>query len=291
MVDLSLFRIRNFTVANLTTVTAYAGLIGGLFFVGLFLQQVVGYSPLEAGLATTPISVILFVLSPRFGRITSGTGPRAPMTFGPIVAGIGMLMLLRLNANPDYLGQVLPAIVVFGLGLAATVAPLTATVLDSVEERHVGIASGINNAVSRIAGLLAIAVLGAVIAGQFNSTLDSRLAGTRLDPRARHVVSKARSAALAGAQTKGLPAAERRVVEPAIADASVDGFRLAVLLAGLLMILGGVISGFGIVNPARAPPGRPESVPRAAPAGECGRCGEDGTRPREPVDAPQEVPA
>ena len=175
MMDLGLFRIRNFAVANLTTLSAYAGLIGGLFFVGLYLQQVAGYSPLEAGLATTPISLILFVLSPRFGKFASGTGPRLPMTAGPIVGGLGLLLMLRIGADAPYASEVLPAILVFGLGLSATVAPLTATVLDSVEERHVGIASGINNGVSRVAGLLAIAVLGAVISAHFGATLDSKL--------------------------------------------------------------------------------------------------------------------
>jgi EmrB/QacA subfamily drug resistance transporter len=291
MVDLALFRIRNFAVANLTTVTAYAGLIGGLFFVGLFLQQVGGYTPIQAGLATTPISVILFVLSPRFGKIASGTGPRMPMTAGPLVAGVGMLMLLRVNASADYLTQVLPAVIVFGLGLAATVAPLTATVLDSVEERHVGLASGINNAVSRIAGLLAIAVLGAVIAGAFNSTLDNRLAGVPLGPKAQHAVSEARKSALAGSNTNGVPPRDRRVVQPAIADASVDGFHLAVLLAGILLLAGGVISGIGIRNPERAGKPRPESVPRAATAGECGRSGDDGAPEELPAEVPQEAPA
>ena len=99
MLDLGLFRIRNFAVANLTTLAAYAGLIGGLFFVGLYLQQVVGYTPLEAGLATTPISILLFVLSPRFGKLASGTGPRLPMTAGPIVAGLGLLLMLRVGAE------------------------------------------------------------------------------------------------------------------------------------------------------------------------------------------------
>ena len=132
MMDLGLFRIRNFAIANLTTFTAYAGLIGGLFFVGLFLQQVAGYSPLEAVLATTPISIILFVLSPRWGRLASGTGPRLPMTLGPIVGGVGLMLMMRIGSNADYVTDVLPAILVFGLGLSATVAPLTATVLDSV---------------------------------------------------------------------------------------------------------------------------------------------------------------
>ena len=175
MLDLALFRIRNFAVANLTTLAAYAGLIGGLFFVGLFLQQIGGYSPLEAGLATTPISLILFVLSPRFGRIASGIGPRLPMSAGPIVGGLGLLLLLRVDASASYPADVLPAILVFGLGLAATVAPLTATVLDSVEERHVGVASGANNGISRVAGLFAIAVLGAVISARFGAALDEQI--------------------------------------------------------------------------------------------------------------------
>ncbi|MGB7589052.1 MAG: DHA2 family efflux MFS transporter permease subunit, partial [Solirubrobacterales bacterium] len=192
MLELSLFRIRNFWVANLTTLTAYAGLIAGLFFVGLFLQQVAGYSPLEAGLATTPISLILFVLSPRWGRIASGTGPRMPMTVGPIVGGLGLILLLRVGADPSYLGDVLPAIVVFGLGLSATVAPLTATVLDSVDERHVGVASGANNGIARVAGLLAIAILGAVISARFGAVLDEQIGKGPSGPAVAAAVSRAK---------------------------------------------------------------------------------------------------
>jgi EmrB/QacA subfamily drug resistance transporter len=219
MLDLGLFRIRNFAVANVTTFAAYAGLIGGLFFVGLYLQQVIGYTPLEAGLATTPISILLFVLSPRFGRLASGTGPRLPMTAGPIVAGLGLLLMLRVGSDADYLADVLPAILVFGLGLAATVAPLTATVLDSVAERRVGIASGVNNGVSRVAGLLAIAILGAVISAKFDSSVGAAVSG--------------------GPLTAAAP------------EASTAAFHLGVLIAGLLMILGGIASGFGIQNPRR----------------------------------------
>jgi EmrB/QacA subfamily drug resistance transporter len=235
MLDLGLFRIRNFAVANLTTLAAYAGLIGGLFFVGLFLQQVAGYSPLEAGLATTPISVLLFVLSPRFGKLASGTGPRLPMSAGPIVGGLGLLLMLRVGADASYVTDVLPAVLVFGLGLSATVAPLTATVLDSVEERHVGIASGVNNGVSRVAGLLAIAVLGAVISARF--------------------------AALAPGVSGGPLTAHA-------ASASTSAFHLGCLIAAALMIVGGLASAFGIENP-RA---RREAVPTrgAAAAGECG---------------------
>jgi EmrB/QacA subfamily drug resistance transporter len=264
MLDLGLFRIRNFRVANLTTLAAYAGLIGGLFFVGLYLQQVVGYTPLEAGLATTPISILLFVLSPRFGKLASGTGPRLPMTAGPIVAGLGLLLMLRVGSNADYLTDVLPAILVFGLGLAATVAPLTATVLDSVQERRVGIASGVNNGVSRVAGLLAIAVLGAVISAHFGTVLDGNLGGRPLSPAATKTVSDAKAQPLAVPGTKRLPPGEAARVRTASADASTSAFHLGVLIAALLMIAGGIASGFGIEDPKRRELG--EETPAAEPA-------------------------
>ncbi len=170
MLDLSLFRIRNFAITNVETLIVYAGLIGAFFFLTLFLQQTAGYSPLAAGFATTPTSLLLFFLSPRFGRIATSTGPRVPMCVGPIIGGIGLLLLTRVTADADYLTEVLPGVLVFGLGLSITVAPLTATALNSVEQRHAGVASGINNGVSRMAGLLGIAVLGALIAGQFGSS-------------------------------------------------------------------------------------------------------------------------
>jgi EmrB/QacA subfamily drug resistance transporter len=246
MVDLSLFRIRNFAVANVTTLVVYAGLFGGSFYIPLFLQQVAGYTPFESGLATTPISVSLFLLSPRFGKIASGIGPRWPMTFGPITAGIGVLLLIRVDASADYLTQVLPGVILFALGLSATVAPLTATVLDAVNERRVGTASGINNAVSRMAGLLAIAVIGAVVAGRFASTLDGHLSGVKLSEPAQREVNKARAAALGGTERpKGVPAAEQAKINPAIDSASEDGFHLGMGVAGGLMIAGGLISAPG----------------------------------------------
>jgi EmrB/QacA subfamily drug resistance transporter len=268
MMPLSLFRIRNFWVANLTTLTAYAGLIGGLFFVGLFLQQVAGYSPLEAGLATTPISILMFFLSPRFGRIASGTGPRLPMCAGPIVGGVGLLLLLRVGSDPSYVTDVLPGLLVFGVGLSATVAPLTATVLDSVDEHHVGIASGVNNGVSRVAGLLAIAVLGAVISAHFDGALDRELGSAPLSARAGNSVSDAKEKPLAVPETNRLSAAEADRIETAAADASTSSFHLGIGIAGLLMVAGGIVAGFGIENPRR----RVETVATrgAAAAGECG---------------------
>jgi EmrB/QacA subfamily drug resistance transporter len=251
MLDLGLFRIRNFAFANATTLAAYAGLIGGLFFVGLYLQQVVGYSPFEAGLATTPISVLLFVLSPRFGRLAAGTGPRLPMTFGPIVGGIGLLLMLRVGSGADYLADVLPAVIVFGLGLSATVAPLTATVLGSVPEHRVGIASGVNNGVSRVAGLLAIAVLGAVISAHFGAELDGNLGARPARSAAEKTISEAKEQPLAVPKTGKLPPAEAHRVRSASVSASTSAFHLGVLIAALLMFAGGIASGIGIEDPKR----------------------------------------
>jgi EmrB/QacA subfamily drug resistance transporter len=285
MLPLSLFRIRNFSIANLTTFSAYAGLIGGLFFVGLFLQQVAGYSALEAGLATTPISVLMFFLSPRFGKIASGTGPRLPMSAGPIVGGIGLLLLLRVGSDPSYLGDVLPALLVFGVGLSATVAPLTATVLDSVDPHHVGIASGVNNGVSRVAGLLAIAVLGAVISAHFGAALDDQLGPAPLSARADAAVAEAKEKPLAVPKTKLLTSREAERVETAAASASTSSFHLGIGIAGVLMILGGCVAGLGIVNPKR----RVEAVPSrgSAQAGECGHsadcdCGDESRGGKAP---------
>ncbi|HSJ17529.1 MAG TPA: MFS transporter, partial [Solirubrobacterales bacterium] len=283
MLDLALFRIRNFLVTNIETLLVYAGLYGAFFFITLFLQESVGYSPLEAGLATTPISVMLFVLSPRFGRIATDTGPRVPMSIGPIVGGVGLLLLMRVDADASYLTDVLPGLVVFGLGLSATVAPLTATALDSVAERHVGIASGINNGVARVAGLLAIAVLGAVIAGSFDSRIDERLAGERLSPAAQVSVERAKRKPFGATNTNRLDPNEAERVDVAATDASEDSFQLGMALAGVLMVVGGVIAGIGLRNPERR---EAREAPLAATAADCGHCPpaeEEATAGREPA--------
>jgi EmrB/QacA subfamily drug resistance transporter len=269
MLDLGLFRIRNFAVTNLETLIVYSGLIGALFFVTLFLQQTVGYSPLEAGLATTPISLIMFALSPVFGRIATGTGPRVPMCVGPIVGGIGLLLFTRVNADANYLTDVLPAVLVFGLGLSATVAPLTATALNSVAENRVGVASGINNAVSRIAGVLAIAIFGALIAGKFSSTVDGKLSGTQLSAQADSAISKAKDNPLQPPSTGNLPSAQATAVESATVAGAEDGFHLALMTAGSLMVIGGIAAGIGLRNPPRTETYDP---PGAASAGECAHC-------------------
>ena len=286
MLDLSLFKVRNFTITNIETLVVYSGLIGAFFFVTLFLQETAGYTAIEAGLATTPVSVILFVLSPRFGRIATGIGPRLPMSIGPIVGGIGLLLLMRVGSDPNYVTEVLPAILVFGLGLSATVAPLTATALNSVPENQVGIASGINNGVSRVAGLLAIAVLGALISGSFSSTVDNNLSGAQLSPQARKAADDAKGKPLASADTAGLSAAEAARVDSAVTNASTDAFHLGIGAGGLLMIVGGIIAGIGLRNPSRE---TEYEAPGAATAGECAHCPDhlDGTGEPEAERAAQ----
>jgi hypothetical protein len=184
------------------------------------------------------------------------------MTAGPIVGGLGLILLLRVDSGPDYLLDVLPGVIVFGLGLAATVAPLTATVLDSVEERHVGIASGVNNGISRVAGLLAIAVLGAVISASFGSALDDRLGEGPLGAAAAGAVARAKEQPLAVPTVGKLSDSEAGRVRAASAQASTSAFHLGALIAGLLMIVGGAVAGLGIENR----PCRPEAVPTRAAA-------------------------
>jgi EmrB/QacA subfamily drug resistance transporter len=284
MLPLSLFRSRNFSVTNAATLCVYGGLIGGSFFITIFLQGIAGYSAFEAGLATTPITVLLFLLSGRFGALAGRIGPRALMGAGPIVAGAGMALLLRVDESGDYLTDVLPALIPFGIGLAMTVAPLTVTVLDSVDERHAGIASGTNNAVSRVAGMLAIAALGAVIAGQFDSAVSGRVAeDAGLSPAARSAIDASRESPLTPNDLAEVPAGERAAVEAEIDEAATSGFRLGIGLAAALMVIGGVISAIGIRNPRRPVEAEDEHVPRAATAGECGRVAE---RPSPPSPVP-----
>ncbi|HTP23423.1 MAG TPA: DHA2 family efflux MFS transporter permease subunit [Solirubrobacteraceae bacterium] len=243
MMPLQLFAVRNFAVGNVTTLAMYGGLAVATFFLVLFLQQVAGYTPLEAGLALLPITLVIFALSRRAGALADRIGPRVFMSVGPAVAGVGLLVLSRITAHPDYVTAILPGVLVFALGLAATVAPLTATVLGSVEPGHSGLASGANNAVARIAGLVAIAAVGAVVSTTFAARLDHNVAHEPLTRQARTALSTARTRPLV-TSTPGLP-------HEALVDASVHAFRIGVTIAGLLVILGGVISVVGIENPRR----------------------------------------
>jgi hypothetical protein len=250
MMPLRLFAIRNFAVGNLTTLALYAGLGIATFFLVLFVQQVGGYTPIAAGLALLPVTALMFLLSRRFGALADRLGPHMFMGVGPIVAGAGLLLLVRTDASADYVTQILPAILVFGLGLSATVAPLTATVLNSVEPGHSGLASGVNNAVARVAGLLAIAALGAIVASAFQSRLDGDINPARLSPGARAAVAQARSRPLV-TDASGVPSREQAQVHAALVDASVHAFRLGMLVGGGLAAAGGVLALVGIHNPRR----------------------------------------
>jgi EmrB/QacA subfamily drug resistance transporter len=159
MLPLDVFSSRQFTAANVVTFVVYGALGGSLFLLPIQLQRVAGYSPLASGVALVPITVVLLLLSARAGRLAQRIGPRLPMSAGPLLAAVGLALLVRAGADANYLTDVLPGVLVFSLGLSLTVAPLTSTVLAAASAEHAGVASAVNNDVARVAGLLAVAVL------------------------------------------------------------------------------------------------------------------------------------
>src|SRR5919106_676097 len=185
MLRLELFSRRNFMIGNLETLAVYAGLAILFFFLVIFLQQVAGYSALESGMTTVPVNVVLFALSRRFGALADRFGPRLFMGAGPLISAGGVLLLLRVEVDTSYVTDLLPALVVFGLGLSLTVAPLTATVLADADEHDAGIASAINNAVARVAGLVGVSVVGVVVA---STLVDDAFAANTESVRAFHQI-------------------------------------------------------------------------------------------------------
>lgn len=212
LVPLELFASRLFVAANLVTLVVYGAISSVFFLLVLQLQVVGGFSPLAAGAATLPVTVLMLLLSARAGRLAQRTGPRLPMTAGPVLAAVGLLLLLRVGAGASYLTDVLPAVAVFGLGLATMVAPLTATVLGAAPDHLAGTASGVNNAVARTAGLLSVAAL-PVLAGL---TGDAYTDAAVFGPGFRVAMSIAAGLLVAGAVVAAVlvrtPSAE--VVEP-----------------------------------------------------------------------------
>jgi EmrB/QacA subfamily drug resistance transporter len=162
MLDLRLFRSQQFSAANVVTFVVYGAFGGAFLLLAVELQVVAGYSPLQAGVSMLPITVLMLLFSSRAGRLSARIGPRLPMSLGPLVCAAGLLLTLRIGPDASYLRDVLPGVALFGAGLALMVAPLTATVLAAVEDRHAGVASGVNNAVARAAGLIAVSALPAV---------------------------------------------------------------------------------------------------------------------------------
>jgi EmrB/QacA subfamily drug resistance transporter len=163
MLPLSIFDSRQFSSANVVTFVVYAAMGGVFFFLVVFLQVSLGYSPIAAGAASLPITALMLAFSPRAGALAQRIGPRLPLTLGPIGIAIGMLMMTTIDPGDSYVGSILPAIIVFGIGLTLVVAPITATVLAAADERHAGVASGVNNAVARTAGLAAVAALPLIV--------------------------------------------------------------------------------------------------------------------------------
>jgi MFS family permease len=251
MLPLELFRRHNFAIGNFETFAMYGGL-GVLFFLlVLFLQQVAGYSATEAGLTTVPVTLVMFALSTRFGMLADRHGPRFFMGVGPLVTAVGLAMTMGIDQDVDYLTELLPALLVFALGLSMTVAPLTATVLADADERNAGVASGVNNAIARVAGLVAIAAVGAVVAAAYGSALQEKLGPLADRPELSGVLEDARAEPFVPVPEDELPAADRPRVEQAAADASVEAFRLGAGIAAALVALGGILGLIGIQNPRR----------------------------------------
>jgi EmrB/QacA subfamily drug resistance transporter len=253
MLPLSLFGRRNFAAGNLETFLMYGGLGLLFFFLVLFLQQVAGFSALEAGSSSIPVTVLMFLLSMRFGALADRHGPRFFMGFGPLVAAAGMVLLvMRVGADAEYLTDVLPGLLVFGLGLSMTVAPLTATVLADADDSNAGIASGVNNAIARVAGLVAIAAVGAVVAASFGSKLEDEIGQAALArPEVARAVDEAKRQPLAVVEVSGVPDDVAASVRESAKDASVSAFHVGLGIATALVALGGILGLIGITNPRR----------------------------------------
>jgi hypothetical protein len=196
---LSLLAVPTFRAVNAVTFLVYAALGGVFFLLGVALQVVAGFSPLGSGMALLPVTALMLLLSARAGVLAGRIGPRIPMTVGLLVATGGLLLLTRIGPGAAYLADVLPAVVVFGLGLSLTVAPLTAVALSSAGDEHAGVASGVNNAVARTAGLLAVAVL-PLVAGVGSSLTDA----TTLAPAFRTAMFVCAGLMAVGALVAGL---------------------------------------------------------------------------------------
>jgi EmrB/QacA subfamily drug resistance transporter len=246
MLPFAIFRSRNFSVGNLSTFALYGSLSVTSFFLVVFLQQVGGYRPLAAGLSLLPVSIVMFLLARRFGALADRHGPRLFMGVGPLIGGAGVLLLARAGAHPRYLTDVLPGATLLALGLAITVAPLTATVLSAAPAAHSGLASGVNNAVARVAGLVAIAAVGAVVATQFSSHVHARLDRPGASAAYAAAVDQAAASTLQTHPPKGFAPSQRASVRLALKDASVDAYRLAMVLAAVLALASGILSLIGI---------------------------------------------
>ncbi|HEY3155525.1 MAG TPA: MFS transporter [Candidatus Eisenbacteria bacterium] len=238
MLPLGLFRSPTFAGANALTFFLYGALACVFFFLPLELIQVQGYSPLGAGAAMLPFIAVLFSLSRWSGGLVARFGPRRPLLVGPIVVAIGFLLLALPEVGGSYWRTFFPAVLVLGFGMAVSIAPLTTAVMNAAGEGNAGIASGVNNAVSRTAGLLAIALLGILLTGVFDRDLERRVQALPLDPSTRAQVLAERTKLAAAEPPSGLPAAEAVEVRRALALAFVTAFRATALASAVLAVMG-----------------------------------------------------
>jgi EmrB/QacA subfamily drug resistance transporter len=241
MLPLGLFRSRPFSGANLLTFLLYAALAGSLFFLPFNLIQVQGYSAAEAGAAFLPFVLIMFALSRWAGGLVERTGARLPLVVGPAIAAIGFALFAVPGTSGNYWTTVFPAVTVLGLGMGITVPPLTAVVMGSVDQRHVGVASGVNNAVARTAGLLAIALISLAVVAVFNAELDQRLDALAPAPETRAAIEAQRSSLAAATAPAAAP--DAAALDRAIDEAYLAGYRVAMLIGAGLAAASAVIAG------------------------------------------------
>ncbi len=249
MLPLRLFRIRNFSAANGATLALYAIFNGNFFILTIYLQTVLGYSPLAAGLATLPVTLLMIALASRVGRIAARAGPRLPMSAGLLLTGVGLGLLAFLRPGDTYALHILPGVLVFGLGLVLTVPPLTNTAVSAVPDSQAGVASGVNDEAARVAALLGVAVVGLVFAAVFRMSLEKP--DLAVDPERARIIELARNQP-SGALQIAVPPRLQQQVLPELRSASVDAYRGAMGAGVLIAFAGALISFVGIQNPATA---------------------------------------
>ncbi|HMF57084.1 MAG TPA: MFS transporter, partial [Pyrinomonadaceae bacterium] len=235
MMPLALFRSKTFAGANLLTFFLYGALGGLMFFLPFNLIQLQGYSATAAGAALVPFVLTMFLLSRWAGGLVQQYGAKLPLVLGPIVAGLGFALFILPGANAgSYWTSFFPAVVVMSLGMAASVAPLTTTVMGAVDERHAGIASGINNAVSRTAGLISIAVLGVVITGVFTRNFNAKLQLLDLPVAIRPELEAQTSRLATISIPEQLKSETKQAIKRAVEESFISGFRVVILIAAAL---------------------------------------------------------
>ena len=247
MLPLTLFRSRDFSGANLLTLFLYTALSGALFFLPLNLIQVQGYRPTAAGAALLPFILIMFVLSRWSGGLVKRYGSKLPLVAGPIVAALGFTLFIVPGVGGSYWATFFPAVAVLGFGMAVSVAPLTTTVMGAVSANHAGIASGVNNAVSRTAGLFGIAILGIVILNAYSSELDRRLSSLSVPDEVRESINAQRGRLAATELPETISDTARVELKKAIADSFVYGFRM-VMTAAATLALASALTAFMMIE-------------------------------------------